>query len=86
MVKVPELEVMSPLTVPVPVQLPPVTASVPPMLPPVRSMLPFPVNVTFPAMLPAPLNVPLVPTCTVLPAASEVSTTKVPALMLVAPV
>ncbi len=87
MVKVPLLEVTRLVTLPAPFQLPPVTPKVPAILPPaLRLTIPLPVRVALPLIVPEPVNVPAVPTPTVLPASIEPSTCKVPAVTDVAPV
>ena len=86
-VNVPLLEVVSPVTLPAPFQLPPVTPNVPPMVAPLpKLMIPVPLSVAFPLIVPVPVNVPAVPTLTVLPEAIEPLTVRVPALTFVAPV
>ena len=86
MVKVLLLEVMAPVTVPVPFQLPPVTPKVPLIVPADMAMTPLPVNVALPLTVPEPLKVPAVATPTVLPDAMEPLTCNVPVLIVVAPV
>ena len=59
MVKIPLLEVISPVTLPAPFQLPPVTPSVPPIEPPLPKLIMPPLSVAFPVTDPTPLKVPL---------------------------
>ena len=85
-VNVPLLEVTTPVTVPVPFQLPPVTPKVPLIRPDDMLIIPLPVKVALPLTVPEPVNVPAVATATVLPDAVEPSNCNVPAVMVVAPV
>ena len=86
-VNVPLLEVIRPVTLPAPFQLPPVTPSVPAIVPPLpKLIMPLPVSVAFPLTVPVPFRVPAVATLTVLPDAVEPFNVNVPALMFVAPV
>src|SRR5205823_7065996 len=59
MVKIPLLEVISPVTLPTPFQFPPVTPSVPPIEPPLPKLIMPLLSVALPVTEPVPLNVPL---------------------------
>src|SRR5438093_1177572 len=89
MVKVPELAgvEIAPVTLPTPFQLPPLLMlSVPAMFPPaLKLMIPAPVIVALPLIVPLPLRVPALATLTVLAEAMDPLTTKLPAVMFVAP-
>ena len=85
-VNVPLLEVIAPVTVPEPFQLPPVTPKVPLIRPADILMIPPPVKVALPLTVPEPVNVPAVATPTVEPDAMEPFNCKVPVVIVVAPV